>query len=58
VELFSVFKNFYLFIPQFLEEHLTMSHGALAGKHCSIISDVECLVDDEWERTSKEGTVA
>lgn len=58
MELFSVFQNFYFFIPQFLEEHLTMPHGALAGKHCSIISDVECLVNDEWERTSKEGIVA
>jgi len=35
-----------------------MFHGALAGKHCSIISDVECLVDDEWDSTSKEGIVA
>jgi hypothetical protein len=33
-----------------------MSHRALAGKHCSIISDVQYLVDDdEWERTAKEG---
>ena len=58
MELFSVFRHFYLFIPKFLEEHLTMFHGALAGKHCSIISDVECLVDDEWDSTSKEGIVA
>ena len=35
-----------------------MSHGVLAGKHCSIISDVECLVDDDWESISKEGIVA
>ena len=34
-----------------------MPHGALTGKHCSIISDVECLVDDEWEKTSKDGIV-
>jgi len=57
VELFSVFQNVYLFIPKFLEEHLTMSHGALADKHYSI-SDVECLMDDEWEETSKDGIVA
>jgi hypothetical protein len=34
LELFAVFRSFYLFVPQFLAETFTMLCGTLGAKHC------------------------
>jgi hypothetical protein len=52
LEFFTLFQNFYVFIPRFLAEPLTMICGTLVGKHWALLIEISSFPANKFPVTN------